>query len=154
MPDLSRINIKRGSRVEAIVKNLTSMSRSINSALQDAGGDSGPIGGVGSLEKEQGERRCSKRVPTSTTRCSRRSRSTPIPAESLAICPSYPAMMDELSLADGEMLRSVDAARASLTQLDQSLGDLDEFFKELDHSSMSYNGDIESERLRPRSTPA
>ncbi len=40
------------------------------------------------------------------------------------------------------MLRSVDAARAALTQVDQSLGDLDEFLKELDHASVSYSGDI------------
>jgi hypothetical protein len=51
-------------------------------------------------------------------------------------------MLNELSRADGEMLRSVDAARASLTQLDQSLGDLDEWLKELDHASVSYSGDI------------
>ncbi len=51
-------------------------------------------------------------------------------------------MMNELSLADGEMLRSVDAARAALTQLDQTLGDLDDFLKELDHASISYGGDI------------
>ena len=40
-------------------------------------------------------------------------------------------MVNELSLADGDMLRSVDAARASLTMLDQSVGDLDEFLKNL-----------------------
>ena len=56
-----------------------------------------------------------------------------IPPESEALLPSYPHMIDQLSLADGEMLRSVDAARASLTMLDQSLGDLDEFLKQLVH---------------------
>ena len=40
------------------------------------------------------------------------------------------------------MLRSVDAARASLTMLDQSIGDLDDFLKQLDHLQMSFNGDI------------
>jgi hypothetical protein len=68
--------------------------------------------------------------------------SLPIPADSLAILPSYPQMMNELSLADGDMLRSVDAARASLTTLDQSVGDLDEFLKQLDHVSIGYNSDI------------
>jgi hypothetical protein len=51
-------------------------------------------------------------------------------------------MVNDLSLADGEMLRSVDAARASLTILDQSLGDLDEFLKALNQESLSFNGDI------------
>ena len=66
----------------------------------------------------------------------------PMPADSLAILPSYPQMLGELSSADGEMLRSVDAARASLTMVDQSIGDLDDFLKELDHVSISFNGDI------------
>lgn len=141
MPDLSQINIKRGSRVEAIVKNLTSMARSLNSALQDAGGDSGPIGGVGTLEKNK-ESGALKESADIYDEMLAPFEIKPIPTESLAIFPSYPAMMGDLSRADGEMLRSVDAARASLTQLDQTLGDLDEFFKELDHSSMSYSGDI------------
>jgi hypothetical protein len=51
-------------------------------------------------------------------------------------------MIAELTRADGEMLRSVDAARASLTMLDQSFGDLDEFLKSLDHLSVSFSGDI------------
>ena len=141
IPDLSRINIRRGSRVEAIVKNLNTMTRSVNSALQDAGGDSGPLSGVGSLErnKESGLLKESADIykemlaPFSLT---------PIPAESVAVLPSYPQMVNDLSLADGEMLRSVDAARASLTILDQSLGDLDEFLKALNQESLSFNGDI------------
>ena len=141
VPDLSRINIRRGSRVEAIVKNLTSMSRSLNSALQDTGGDSSPIGGVGSLEKgkESGSLRDSSEIykemlaPFAMV---------PMPTESVALLPSYPQMLSELSSADGDMLRSVDAARASLTQLDQSLGDLDEFLKDLDHAQMGFNNDI------------
>ncbi|HEX3370108.1 MAG TPA: M48 family metalloprotease [Candidatus Cybelea sp.] len=141
VPDLSRVNIRRGSRIEAIVKNLTSMARSVDSTLGDAGGDSSPIGGVGSLEKnkESGLLKESADIydemlaPFSVN---------PVPAESLEILPSYPNMMNDLTLADGEMLRSVDAARASLTMLDQSLGDLDEFFKQLDHAQMSFGGDI------------
>lgn len=141
VPDLSRINIRRGSRVEAIVKNLTSMARSLNSALQDTGSDSGPITGVGSLDrnKETGLLKESADIydemlaPLSIK---------PIPTESVALLPSYPQMLNELSRADAEMLRSVDAARAALTQLDQSLGDLDEFLKELDHASIGFNGDV------------
>ena len=138
IPDFSRINIRRGSRVEAVVKNLTLMSRSIDSALQDA---RAPIGGVGTLEKgkETGLLKDGSEIyaellaPFATP---------PIPADALAILPSYPQMLNDLSLADGDMLRSVDAARASLTQADQSVGDLDEFLKELDHVQLSFNGDI------------
>ena len=141
VPDLSRINIRRGSRVEAIVKNLTSMARSLNSALQDTGSDSGPITGVGSLEKnkesgllkESADIYAEMLAPLSMR---------PIPTESVALLPSYPQMLNDLSRGDAEMLRSVDAARAALTQLDQSLGDLDAFLKELDHASIGFNGDV------------
>ena len=141
VPDLSRINIKRGSRVEAIAKNLTSMARSLNSALQDAGGTSSPIGGIGSLEKnkESGALRESADIYKEMLAPFAMK---PVPTESVAIFPSYPQMLGDLSRADSEMLRSVDAARASLTQLDQSLGDVDEFLKNLDHASVSYSGDI------------
>jgi predicted Zn-dependent protease len=141
VPDLSRINIRRGTRVEAIVKNLTSMARSVNSALEDAGGQSGPIAGVGSLEKNKESGLLKEGADIYQEMLAPLSMS-PAPAESLAILPSYPSMMNELTLADGEMLRSVDAARASLTMLDQSLGDLDEFLKQLDHVGVSFNGDI------------
>jgi beta-barrel assembly-enhancing protease len=138
IPDFSRINIKRGSRVEAVVKNLTLMSRSVNSALQDA---HDPLAGVGSLEKNK-ESGLLKETSDIYTEMLAPFSVSPIPTDSLAILPSYPQMMNDLSLADGDMLRSVDAARASLTMLDQSIGDLDEFLKELDHVSVSFNGDI------------
>jgi beta-barrel assembly-enhancing protease len=141
VPDLSRINIRRGSRVEAIVKNFTSMARSLNSALQDAGGSTSPIGGVGSLEKNK-ESGLLKESADIYQEMLAPFAMKPVPTESVAIFPSYPQMINELSRADSEMLRSVDAARASLTQLDQSLGDLDEFLKQLDHASVSYTGDI------------
>jgi predicted Zn-dependent protease len=138
LPDLSRINIKRGSRIEAVVKNLTTMSRSLDSALTDTGD---PIHGVGSLEKNK-ESGLLKEGADIYTEMLAPFSSMPIPADSLAILPSYPQMMNELSLADGDMLRSVDAARASLTMLDQSVGDLDEFLKDLDHIQLSFNGDL------------
>ncbi|MGA8534385.1 MAG: M48 family metalloprotease [Candidatus Tumulicola sp.] len=138
IPDFSRINIRRGSRVEAVVKNLTLMSRSIDSALQDA---RAPIGGVGSLEKGK-ESGLLKEGSDIYAEMLAPFASMPIPSDALAILPSYPQMLNDLSLADGDMLRGVDAARASLTQLDQSVGDLDEFLKELDHVQLGFNGDI------------
>ena len=41
---------------------------------------------------------CSRRAPTSTKRCCAPFSMTPIPAESLALLPSYPQMVNELSL--------------------------------------------------------
>ena len=126
---------KRSSRIS------NSMSRSINSALQDAGGDSGPLGGVGSLEKNK-ESGLLKDSADIYHEMLAPFAMAPIPTQSLAILPSYPQMTSELTIADSEMLRAVDAARASLTMLDQSLGDLDEFLKQLDHEQLSFNGDI------------
>jgi predicted Zn-dependent protease len=151
VPDLSRINIRRGSRVEAIVKNLTSMARSMNSTLQDTGSDTSPIGGVGSLQKSK-ESGLLKESADIYSEMLAPFSMKPIPTDSVALLPSYPLMMNDLSRADGEMLRSVDAARAALTQLDQSLGDLDEFLKELDHAQLTFNGDVslsEYETLTP-----
>jgi beta-barrel assembly-enhancing protease len=141
IPDLSRINIKRGSRVEAIVKNLNLMSRSINSALQDAGD---PIAGVGSLDRNK-ESGLLKEGASIYDEMLAPFASRPIPSDSLAILPSYPQMMSALEMANEEMLRSVDASRASLTLLDQSIGDLDDFLKQLDQVRMGYNGDINTE---------
>jgi len=138
IPDFSRINVKRGSRIEALVKTLTLMSRSINSTLDDSGAT---IRGVGSLEtnKETGLLKDGADIYQEMLRPFSM---VPIPADALALLPQYPAMVNELSLADSDMLRSVDAGRAALTQLDQSVGDLDDFLKDLNHVSIGYNGDI------------
>jgi beta-barrel assembly-enhancing protease len=138
IPDLSRINIHHGSRLEAVVKNFTSMARSINSTLQDTGAT---LSGVGSLEKNK-ESGLLKESADIYTDMLAPFAMTPIPTQSVELLPSYPGMMNELTIANGEMLRSVDASRAALTQLDQSLGDLDAFLKELDRTQISFNGDI------------
>lgn len=138
IPDLSRINVRRGTKVEAVVKNLTLMSRSVDSALQDT---RAAIGGVGSLEKNK-ESGLLKDGADIYTEMLAPLQSVPVPADSLAILPSYPQMMNELSSADGDMLRSVDASRAALTMLDQSIGDLDDFLKQLDQVQLGFNGDL------------
>ena len=145
IPDFSRINIKRGSRIEALVKNLSLMSRSINSTLDDTGA---AIGGVGSLEpnKETGLLKDGADIYKEMLRPFSMA---PIPGDALALLPQYPAMVNELSLADSDMLRSVDAGRASLTMLDQSVGDLDEFLKNLNQVRVGYNGDIDTRGVQP-----
>ncbi len=148
VPNFNGINPQPGSRLDTVLKNLNSMSRSINSALGDAGSS---ITGVGSLEKnkESGLLRESEDIlhemqaPLDTS---------PIPTDSLSVMPSYPSMFTELRDADSDMIRSIDGARAALTLMDQSLGDLDEFFKELNDSHLDFRGDIsqaEYDRLAP-----
>ncbi len=134
VPNFYNVNVQRGSRLEAVFKNLTAMSRSINSAMGDAGDT---IGGVGSLErnKESGLLRESRDILNEMQAPLNLS---PIPADSLAILPSYPSMFADLQEADSDMVRSVDGARVSLTTLDQSLGDLDAFFKQLNRAPLNF----------------
>jgi predicted Zn-dependent protease len=138
LPDLGNVTIKHGSRLEAIVKNLETMLRSINSGLDDA---STAINGVGSLDrgkeggllKENADILKDMQAPLDVS---------PIPTDSLAILPSYPAMLNEIQLTDGDMQRGVDAGRASLLMLDQSMGTLDEFLKALNHAQIDNFGDL------------
>ena len=138
IPDFTRINIQHGSRLEAILKNVNAMGRSLNSALADA---STAINGVGSLDKnkESGLLHESSQI---LNEMQATLSSTPIPAESVALLPYYPSVLKEMQFADSDMLRTVDAGRASLTLLDQSLGDVDAFFKELARAPINYQGDI------------
>ncbi len=140
IPDFSNIQIKPGSRLESIEKNLTSMSRSINSALDDA---KATIGGVGSVDPKTGK-------PTGLLadngeildEMSAPFQLTPIPSDSVAIFPSYSRMFAEISSADGEMVQAADAARAAAMQLDQSLGTVNDFLMQLQNVRLDYFGDI------------
>lgn len=132
------INIQHGSKVEAIYKNLMAMSRSLNSAMDDA---STVIGGVGSLERNR-ESGLLKESNSVLSEMQDTLNANPIPSDHVAILPSYPAMFDEIRRADSDIIRSVDAARASLTTLDQSLGDLDELLRRLAQTSTNFRGDM------------
>jgi predicted Zn-dependent protease len=137
-PDMSRVNIRNGSRLEAIMKNIEAMARSINSGIEDS---SSAVEGVGSLErgkeggllKENADILKEMQAPLD---------SRPIPADSLTVLPYYPKMLNDLSLADGDMVRAVDAGRASALLLDNSLGDLDIFLRQLSRVQLDYFGDI------------
>ncbi|MDP9025348.1 MAG: M48 family metalloprotease [Candidatus Eremiobacteraeota bacterium] len=149
VPNFNNMNVQRGSRLESIFKNLSAMSRSINSALGD---DSDAIGGVGTLEKnkESGLLRESRDIlkemqaPLDLAR---------IPADSIAVLPSYPAMFAQLQQADSDMVRAVDGARVSLTALDQSLGDLDALFKALQQAPVNFQRTDISEESYTRILP-
>ena len=129
-PFLSQVTPAHGSRMEALLKNLNVISRSLNSAESDARVS---INGVGSLErgKESGLLRENRDV---IAEMQDTLDAAPIPSESLATLPSYPALFNELHRADSDMIRTIDASRAALTMLDQSLGDLDAVFKQLNYN--------------------
>ncbi|MBV9271244.1 MAG: M48 family metalloprotease [Candidatus Eremiobacteraeota bacterium] len=140
IPDFSRVEIKRGSRLEAVQKNLNGMARSVNAALEDAGT---AINGVGQVDpktnkpngqlRENGDILTEMQAPLSMA---------PTPSSSVAIFPSYPRMLSEIEESDGDMVRAVDAGRGAAMQLDQGLGDLDAFLKRLQQVGLNAFGDI------------
>ena len=138
MPDFSRVDVKPGSRLDAVVKNLNAMARSIDKSFNSS---SFAIGTIGTMEKNK-ESGAIKENSSILAEIAAPLSLDPVPAQSLAILPNYSRILDDLALADGDMIRSLDAARSSLALLDVSLGDLDEFIKRLGHAQLDFHGDI------------
>ncbi|HET9097129.1 MAG TPA: M48 family metalloprotease [Candidatus Baltobacteraceae bacterium] len=140
IPDFSRVEVKHGSRLEAIQRSLNGMARSVNSAIQN---DSQAIDEVGSLDvktlkpsgllKENADILSEMQSPLQMK---------PIPSDSVAMFPSYPQMLGDLTAADSDMERAVDAGRAAAMQLDDGLGDLDAFIKRLQQTQLNAFSDI------------
>lgn len=140
IPDFSRVEVKHGSRLEAIQRSLNGMARSVNSAIQN---DSQAIDEVGSLDiktnkpsgllKENADILSEMQSPLQMK---------PIPSDSVAMFPSYPQMLGDLTAADSDMERAVDAGRAAAMQLDDGLGDLDAFIKRLQQTQLNAFRDI------------
>jgi predicted Zn-dependent protease len=138
IPDFSRLTIRPGSRLEAVIKNITAMGRSIDVAYGKA---QESINGIGTLEPRKAGGLV-KETDNLLTELEAPLKIVPVPTQSLAILPSYPRMLDDLQLANGDMIRSLDASRSSLALLDTGLGDLDTFVKELARTSLDFGGDM------------
>ncbi|MFY9779628.1 MAG: M48 family metalloprotease [Candidatus Baltobacteraceae bacterium] len=138
LPDLGNVQIRPGSRLEAVTKNFNVMGKSLDAAFEKS---SATIDGVGSMEtnkesgllKENAEILEELNAPLAVD---------PVPAQSLALLPSYSRMLDDMALADGDMIRALDAARTSLNTLDVSLGDLSDFIQRLSHAKLEMAGDL------------
>lgn len=141
VPDFSSIDIKTGSRLEALVKTVSGMGRSANSAMQDA---TSAIDNVGSIDaktnKPDGLLRESAQILGEMQAPLNMS---PIPSDSIALFPSYPRMFTDMQTAGSDMVRAVDAGRAAAMQLDSGLADLDAFFKRLQQIRLNAFGDID-----------
>jgi Zn-dependent protease with chaperone function len=138
IPDFSRIQVRKGSRLEAVVKNLIAMSRSIDTSY---GKSAEAIGGVGSLEKNK-EGGLVKENADILKELGEPLKLEPVPPQSLAMLPSYPRLFADMELTDGDMIRSLDTARASLALLDVGLGDLDALLKKLAGARLDFGGDL------------
>jgi predicted Zn-dependent protease len=138
IPDFSRIQVRMGSRLEAVLRNFGAMSRATDAAFTKS---SATITNVGSLERNK-ESGLVKENADILHDLAAPLQLEPVPAQSLAMLPSYPRMFDDMALTDGDMVRALDAARSTLAMLDVSLGDLNDFAQRLTRSQLDYGGDI------------
>ncbi len=138
VPNFGRISIRPNSRLATVLKNIQSMARSVDSALDHNGT---VIKDTGSVErnKEGGVLAESANI---LHELQAPLDQTPVTTDAIGILPSYPRMLSEINAANGDLLRSVDASRASLGMTDLALGDLDVFLKALSRDNMDFMGDI------------
>jgi Zn-dependent protease with chaperone function len=138
IPDFSRVQVRKGSRIEAVVKNLIAMTRSIDTSY---GKSAEAIGGVGTLEKNK-EGGLVKENADILKELGEPLKLDPVPPQSLAMLPSYPRMLSDIELTDGDMIRALDTSRSSLALLDVGLGDLDALLKRLTSARLDFGGDL------------
>jgi beta-barrel assembly-enhancing protease len=138
IPDFSQVQRKAGSRTDTVIHNLAGMGRALNTTTQRAGE---VISGIGSIERNK-EAGLLKENRDILTDMAAPLKTEPIPPQVLSTLPHYPRMLRDVAADDGDLLRAVDAARASLAILDLALGDLDKFIKQMSRSQLDFRGDI------------
>jgi predicted Zn-dependent protease len=138
LPNLSGIQPRKDSRLEALLHNVNTMSKSLDVAT---GKSAEMIDGVGTLDRNK-ESGLLKDNGDILTELGAPLKLDAPPPQALATFSSYPRMFATLGAADADMVRGIDAARASLALLDVGAGDLDAFVKELAHASIDGSGDI------------
>ncbi|HWT04203.1 MAG TPA: M48 family metalloprotease, partial [Xanthomonadales bacterium] len=153
MPDFSRLQPRKDSRLDTLLHNVNTMSKSLDTATSKA---AETIAGVGSLERNK-EGGLLKENADILTELGAPLKLAAPPPQALATFPSYPRMLASVGAADSDMVRGVDAARAALAILDVGLGDLDLFVNELRHVNIDGSGDIvlaDYHRIEPYMTKA
>jgi predicted Zn-dependent protease len=153
MPNFSNVQPRKDSRLETLMHNVNTMSKSLTTAVSKA---SETIGGVGTLERNKQGGLLKENADIFTELAAPLKLDAP-PPQALATFSSYPRMFDSIGAADADMVRGVDAARASLALLDLGAGDLDAFVRELQHVQLDGTGDIQLgdyKRIEPLITKA
>ncbi|MHB8152765.1 MAG: M48 family metalloprotease [Bacillati bacterium] len=138
IPNFSNVNVRKDSRLAAITHDLTTIARAINSAMEQA---QDPINGVGTLSAKKSTGLIAENAAI-YKKMQAPLALTPIPRDSLAVLPEYPTVLHELGRTDDDMLRGVDAARASLLLMDSSINDLDTFLRQFSTVQINAFGDI------------
>ncbi|HEY0613094.1 MAG TPA: M48 family metalloprotease, partial [Candidatus Elarobacter sp.] len=137
-PSIGAVQPRKDSRLDTLLHNMNTMSKSLDTATGKA---LETIGGVGSLERNKEGGLLKENADILTELQAPLKLDNP-PPQALATFPAYPRMLASLGAADADMVRGVDAARASLAMLDVGLGDLDLFINELRHFSFDNTNDI------------
>ncbi len=153
IPNFSRVQPRKDSRLDTVMHNLLTMQKSLNTAADKS---SEVIGGVGSVERGKEGGMLKENADILTELAAPLKLDAP-PQQALATFPSYPRMFATLGAGDADMVRGLDAARASLALLDVALGDLDTFVRDLQHSSLDGTGDLavmDYKRIEPSMTKA
>ncbi|GAC1389118.1 MAG: hypothetical protein NVSMB31_04520 [Vulcanimicrobiaceae bacterium] len=127
LPDYSNMEIRPNSRLYTIQKNITLMGRAIENALDH---NNTVIRDTGSIERNK-EGGVLKESLDVLHELQAPLNQTPVTAEAVALLPSYPRMMAQISASNSDLIRAVDASRASIARVDLATGDLDAFLKEL-----------------------
>jgi len=149
MPDLSRIQPRHGGQFDAVLHNLSTMGRSLDTAI---GKLQSTVGGIGSLEhnKEGGLFKANAEILDDLE--------APIkldepPPQSLATLAFYPRMVGDVSDADADIARALDGSIAAMAQLNGALGDLDTFVRALTRVQFG-GGDIPIDDYKKSIEPA
>ncbi|HTX02827.1 MAG TPA: M48 family metalloprotease [Candidatus Acidoferrales bacterium] len=133
-----QVQPKLHSRLEVVMKNLYAMARSINTTLDKT---STTVAEIGTLEKKKESGIVNDNASIFDEMGAPLKLDQP-PPQSLALFPSYPKLLSDMAVQDGETIRAADAARGSLALLDVGLGKVDQFFKYLSHLHGDGMGDI------------
>jgi predicted Zn-dependent protease len=153
IPNFSNVRPRPGSRLDAIMHNITTMGKSLNTTTDKA---SEVIGGVGSTARGKEAGMLKENADIYAELAGPLKLQAP-PPQALATFASYPRIFEALGQGDGDMVRGIDASRASLALLDIGLGDLDNFVRELQRSQLDGTGDVsmmDYKRLEPLMTKA
>ena len=139
MPNISGATAKPGSRLETVIANIALMDKSLDTVNAKT---TQAINGIGSSAHNKGG---GLLKDDAAVLAEMRAQLDAAPPTSpvLSELPAYPRMLRGLQAADADMVRALDASRASLALLDVALGDLDAFVRQLQRTSFNRIGDVD-----------
>ncbi len=144
LPDLSQVRARPGSRLDAVLTNIATMSRALDATADKA---HEAIDGAGSPVHDRNGGLVEKNAEILDAMDAQLNVDPPTP-HVLSTLPQFGRMLRDLAAADADLIRAVDAARASLAVLDVGLGELDRFVRMLQTVQLS-RGDIVASSYPP-----